>query len=355
MKIQHILLTLLVITCISCKKETIDFTYSPAQPKAGEKVTFVNSSSTGEEWLWRFGDRKVSTSKSPTHTYDAPGTYQVLLMVDNKESQTCTHMITVVDSIPTFVSDHDSLPIHVFEDVVFSAQLFNPNRDSLVCVWTAEPSIAELVQANTQGNNGKWNVYFTQPGQVTITMSITFNGITTTEQRTYTVEDKPATAVLMMNEAGTMSRQRVFVNPARAEEILPLTYAEGQSILAATQDTLQTVNGYTFRLSELKAILPEMTGFRIANGKIYYRTTDGLYISDVMGNNINIIDPRPISAIYTDTYTGINRLYWATATGVYYMPLVDHPQNQFDTNKIELLNEQSDIIRLAVDTTKRLR
>lgn len=346
---------LLLITCISCKKPTIDFTYSPSQPKAGEKVTFMNASSVGEEWLWHFGDRKVSTSKNPSHTYDAPGTYQITLKIDNKESRTCSHMITVVDTVPTFVSDHDSLPMYVFEDVTFSAQLFNPNSDSLYCVWTAQPDIAELVQSDAQGTNGKWNVFFTQPGQVTITMKLTLNDVTTTQQRTYTVEDKPATAVLMMGENNTMLRQRVFLDPARAEKVMPLTYAEGQTILSTMQDTFQTVNGYDYRLSELKTILPEMTGFRVAYGKIYYRTTDGLYISDVKGNNVNIIDPRPISAIYTDTYTGINRLYWATETGVYYMPLIDHPQNQFDTSKIKLLNTQSSILRLAVDTVARLR
>lgn len=342
---------LLLITCISCKKETIDFSYSPSQPKAGEKVTFLNSSSTGEEWLWHFGDRNVTAIKSPTHIYDAPGTYQVTLKIDNKESWTCTHSITIVDTVPTFISDHDSLSIYVFEDVTFSAQVFNPNEDSLDCVWTAEPACAATVRSTDK----TWCVYFTQPGQVTITMNLTLNDVTTTQQRTYMVEDKPTTAVLMMDENNTMLRQRVFLNSTRSEEVLPLTYTEGQTILSATQDTFQTVNGFDFRLSELKTILPEMTGFRIANGKIYYRTTDGLYISDVKGNNINIIDPRPISALYTDTYTGINRLYWATENGVYYMPLIDHPQNMFDNTKIELLNDQSAIVRLAVDTTKRLR
>ena len=109
---------LLVIMCISCKKVTIDFTYSPAQPKAGEKVTFLNVSSVGEEWLWHFGDRDVSSVKSPTHTYTTPGTYQVELKVDNKDSYTCTHMITVVDTVPTYTCDHDSLSIVEFEDVL---------------------------------------------------------------------------------------------------------------------------------------------------------------------------------------------------------------------------------------------
>lgn len=314
-------------------------------------MTFVNSSSTGETWLWNFGDRKVSTSKSPAHTYDAPGTYQVVLKVDDKDSQTCTHVVTVVDTVPTYVCNHDTLPIYVFEDVLFSAMVFNPNNDSITCNWTAQPACAVTVDSTGK----KWKVYFTKAGEVEITMRLTLNGITTTQTRTYSVVDKKGTAVLMKTADNRLLRQRVFIQPTRTEEITTLTYPEGMAIIDAIQDTLQEVNGYTYRLNELKTILPQLEGFRIAYGKIYFRTVDGLYVSDVKGENINMIDPRPISALYTDTYTGINRLYWATQTGVYYMPLVDHPLNQFDNTKIKLLNDQSDIIRIAVDTIARLR
>lgn len=342
---------LLLITCISCKKETIDFTYSPSQPKAGEKVTFLNTSSVGEEWLWKFGDGDMTGSKSPTHTYKAPGTYLVSLKIDDKESRTISHSITIVDTVPCFLSDHDTLSIRAFEDVTFMAQVFNPNSDDIICYWTAEPACTAVIDSTDK----KWKVYFTRSGKVDITMNLTLNDVTTVLTRSYTVEDKPTTALLMMDKKQQMTRQRVFVNPARSEEITPLTYSEGQSILQSMQDTLQTVNGYTYRLSELQTIVPEMIGFRIAYGKIYYRTDAGLYISDVMGNYINTICPEPVGAVFTDTYTGANRLYWATSDGVYYMPLVDHPMNQFDIEKIDLLNEQADVIRLAVDIVARLR
>ncbi len=342
---------LLLLTLMSCKKVTIDFTYSPNQPKAGEKVTFVNASSKGDEWLWRFGDLAVSSSKSPTHVYSAPGTYQVTLRVDDKDKYMCTHMITIVDTIPSYVSDHDSLTLYAFEDVTFSAQVYNPKNDSVILHWTAQPAYAVTVDSTGMD----WKVYFAQAGKVEVTMELTLNGKTTTQTRSYTVVDKKTTAVLMQDNAGAMLRQRVFFAPDRAEEVLELTYAEGKEVLANMQDTLQMVNGYTYRLSELKAILPEMLGFRIAYGKVYFRTPDGLYIAGVQGDNINVIDSHPVSALYTDTYTGTNRLYWASATGVHYMPLVDHPLNQFDTTKIATLNNRSNILRLAVDTTYRYR
>ena len=69
---------------MACKKIDVDFSYSPDQPKAGEKVTFTNLSTGGEEWAWTFGDGGTSTLKSPTYTYKNPGTYTVTLKVDGK-------------------------------------------------------------------------------------------------------------------------------------------------------------------------------------------------------------------------------------------------------------------------------
>ena len=340
-----------MLMCISCKKATTEFTFTPAQPKAGEVVTFVNSSSDGETWLWRFGDHNVSGAKSPTHKYDAPGTYQVTLTVDNKDSRVCSHMITVIDTIPTFISDHDTLPIQVFEDVTFRSQVFNPKNDAIDYLWTIEPS--QYTTVDSTGN--KWQIYFTKAGNYTTTMRLTLNGVTTEVQHHYTINDRSLPALLLLDSDNNFHRQRLLFEEERAEEVTPLTYQEGRHILLTTQDTLQTINGQVFRLSELKQILPDMLGFRIAYGKVYYRTQEGLYLANLQGDYINPITDTPVTALYTDTYTGANRLYWATETGVYYMPLVDHPMNQFDRSKIALINNRNNITRLAVDTIKRLR
>lgn len=48
---------------------------------AGIPVLFQNRSNGGSSYLWDFGDGQTSTDANPVHTYAAPGTYQVKLIV----------------------------------------------------------------------------------------------------------------------------------------------------------------------------------------------------------------------------------------------------------------------------------
>lgn len=62
-----------------------DFTASPRTGTAPLSVNFSDASiGAPTSWLWDFGDGGSSTSSSPTHVYDAPGTYSVTLTVANE-------------------------------------------------------------------------------------------------------------------------------------------------------------------------------------------------------------------------------------------------------------------------------
>ena len=112
---------MLCCALMACKKNSIDFSYSPETPRAGETVTFSNLSTSGEEWEWTFGDGSTATLKSPTHVYKKPGTYRVVLKVDKKTSWTATKEITVFDTVPTFVCE-DSV-FTIYTDYTFTANV----------------------------------------------------------------------------------------------------------------------------------------------------------------------------------------------------------------------------------------
>ncbi len=73
-----------------------DFSFSPAEPKVGDTIQFVDLSQDPDgyivSWGWDFGDGLTcppecdsGDHRNPTHHYDAPGTYTVVLTVIDNE------------------------------------------------------------------------------------------------------------------------------------------------------------------------------------------------------------------------------------------------------------------------------
>lgn len=330
---------------------------TPTHPRAGETVTFTNTSSSGDDWFWRFGDAAVSTAKSATHVYKAPGTYLVTLQADKdkKKNRIASHNITIVDTIPTFASDYEDKEISIFNDITFTAQVYNPNFYDQKFVWSIEGVGYEVVDSTM----GTYKVYFTTRGTAKIKMHLEQHGQSWDTTRVYEVDNREGQALLMLDKNKTYLRQRLFYNfleheiQERAEAVSPLTYQEGMDILDKVQDTIQEYNGRTFKLSELQEILPSMIGFRLGRNKVYFRTEDGFYVANLNGQHLQPICGEPVSAVVVDDVTGAERVYWATAEAVYFMPLVEQIDNKFDSDKIEVINLQPEVMRLAIDTTLR--
>ncbi|MEQ1745364.1 MAG: S8 family serine peptidase [Saprospiraceae bacterium] len=64
-------------------------------------VTFSNTSTYSESYLWNFGDGNSSTESNPVHTYAQPGTYTVTLTASN--SCTTTNSTRTLSLLLTFV------------------------------------------------------------------------------------------------------------------------------------------------------------------------------------------------------------------------------------------------------------
>ncbi len=329
---------------MACNRISVDFTYSPEQPRAGQAVAFTNKASDGEKWNWTFGDGSTSTSKSPSHTYKQPGTYTVVLQVDEKSSLTRTREVTVYDTIPNF-SCSDST-IQVFEDITFTALVYNPYGYTVSYEWTIDGNrqYTQLSETNTAAT---YKVYFNQAGsgEQTVRLRVVLNGDTTDIEHGYEIADVATKAVLM--RADKDYAQRIF--GTRSEPAAATENAEQIAQLNTAQDTVQVFNDSTFTLSGLAATFPGIKGFRIANRKIYYRT-DGLYVANINGANQVAIDPLATQAICVDVVD--NRLYWAVADSVRYMPLVGTENNRFTTTPTTL-NRVQGVTRIAIDQTER--
>ncbi len=88
-------------TCPAPEAPIADFTWSPAQPRAGQVVQFTDQSAGGPtSWQWDFGlpsANDVSTAQNPTFTYSSEGTFTVTLTASNcKGSSTKQKQISVL-------------------------------------------------------------------------------------------------------------------------------------------------------------------------------------------------------------------------------------------------------------------
>lgn len=335
----YILLTL-CCALIACKKIDVDFSYSPTEPRAGQAVTFSNLSTGGEDWAWTFGDGGTSTTKSPTYTYKNPGTYIITLKVDDKKSLTCTKEITVYDTIPTFVASDSTFEI--FRDYTFTANVYNPYSYTVTYEWSLPLNTPYATVTSSSMDGASLTLYFTKAmTEAPIWLNVIMNGDTTHIEKTFSVANRETNSVLFRNTDGDY-RQRIFGQ--RAETVHPDQTAT--PLLDAVQDTAQTYNGKDFRLSELQTIFPELRGFKIANRKIYYRTTNGLWVALLDGTCPVQIETADCSAMMIDLVD--NRIYWAVADEVRYMPLIGSDNNQFVTEP-KVINSLQGVTKIAVD------
>lgn len=95
-------------------------------------------------WLWYFGDGATSTEQSPTHSYGAPGTYDVCLIVCN--------VIGLCDTLCREIEIKSVSTINPLESESSSVRIFpNPTQDYLVLSLQNYPASVSLRIFDMQG------------------------------------------------------------------------------------------------------------------------------------------------------------------------------------------------------------
>lgn len=330
---------------VGCKKVSVDFTYSPKEPKAGEKITFTNHSSAGEKWAWNFGDYSTSISKNPSKVYKKPGTYLVTLMVDSAKYNTCSQSITVYDTVPTFVASTDSI-CH-YQNVTLTANIYNPFKYTLSYQWVL-PTNCVLHSGSLTSSSIV--VYFKSPlvedsVQLTIKQGDTTHPTIT---KKYIIHETKAPAILMKCSSANF-RQRMIDNRM---DTVRVCLEEDNRLLDQTTDTSVSYNDSVFSANNMSNIFPTLDVLRLQIDamaqKWYITTKDGLFVANFSGQDLVRIDADATGALHVDALRSM--LYWATPDGLKAMPLVKSKNNQFSTTPI-LYNSISDIDRIVVNNT----
>ena len=301
-------------------------------------------SENGEEFEWDFGDNVTATSTSTNHSYKKAGTY-IATLTETKSKKKCSHTITVVDSVPNFACD--SSVIRYYEPVVFRAKVYNPFKHTLRYAWEIDTERAFLTSKSLTADT--ICVVFTRHDEpVHVAVTIYDNEVPTRIEQSFAVQDVAAPALLTLSDE-TAYRQRTYGDYIEsAEEAL---YPEAAQLLHAVQDTMAVYGDTTFYLSKLQ--MPSLTiqGFMVdaVARKIYFRA-NGLYVANINLSNVVCLCSEPVTAICVDNNT--SRIYYATANGVSFLPLIYQASNINPYIPI-VVNTLPSVTKLAIDATNR--
>ena len=383
-------MAVLCLLMAACKEKEVIFTYSPEEPRAGQTITFTNSTAEGEKWEWNFGDGTTSSAKSPSKVYKRAGTYSVVLTVDGKKSRRLTKTLTVVDTIPQITLVDDSI-VHFLTPVKLRMSAYDPYRYDRLYYWLLSDDV-DLVEGELED---EYVTVVFKYHDVAIPVGCLFtlgDDVYECEEAFY-VKDTTAVA-LYMQTAEHIYCQRTFeygeetpvvcANVWDASQIPDYTvyyrltanngtsyhgqlyHTEGHSIyrgqniwtdvthigygltpgqdikgLAWYNDICMIAYGngiYRFRESDIdKGTTPEagailtdvsVNAFAVDSvaRKVYYLTAGGIYVCNMDGSNARLLaDDTDTKALCVDNMMG--RIYWSVGNGVWYLPLVQTPNN----------------------------
>lgn len=303
MKQLHLISIILLTTLlIACNKEDVDFTYSPAAPKAGDTISFTPYGTSAEEWEWDFGDGTSANIANYKKIYKKAGTYTVTLTADNKKSRSVAKQITVLDTIPSFTLLSDSV-LHYMQSATFKALIYNPYNTPISYQW----QIPDKAIATTNLDQNTISIYPTAHDTTfTISLTFTLGSQTNTIQKTFTVNDTPAPALLAINNNGQLLRQRLYNIPQLSngnyiqetpQDITPLNTLFTQTSAMLTQDDIcyiatlnNAIYAYNIQNNTLETIikkspslnntLPLFTDITIQNQFLYFTGPKGIHRID---------------------------------------------------------------------------
>ena len=141
------------------------FGQSDTSVLVGEQVSFSNASLNGPtEFRWFFGDGNVRTEENPRYSWDEPGTYRVLLRVENSAGSDQTQInVTVENPVdpPEAAFSLSTSTVVVGQDIVFTDESTNEPTEWL---WNFERS----GQTTVQNPFRRWET----PGTYTVRLTV---------------------------------------------------------------------------------------------------------------------------------------------------------------------------------------
>jgi PKD repeat protein len=264
----------------------IDFTYSATSLHyvVGEEINFINLSAKGSSWEWNFGDGATSSEKNPVHKYEEPGTYKVVLKVDDTYQVEKKLMISDIVPVVNYTAS-DPVIVYNQTQVTFDVLLENPENKPVEYNWKF-PAGTTGEGINEDGNSSleSPSVVFGSIGSQIVTLSITIEdkNLAPVNVNVKVNYDQPAPTLYYAVKGGNIMSKKLIegINP-EVNNSFDLGYRSGKHPL-----TLQFSGDwlYVFDAGTRFAFVTEPDYLTAGDGEIFVVAHDGSRRESVLEN-----------------------------------------------------------------------
>jgi PKD repeat protein len=176
--------------------------------QVGQPITFSGTGSTIStgsivSYAWNFGDGTTASGEQVTHTYTQPGQYLVTLTVTGSDgvSSTATATLQIVPSGPTAVINAPTSG-QANQVILFDGSSSSSSSGQITSyTWDFGDG--------TTGTGARIRHQYAQPGQYTVSLTVTAsNGTTATATQTIQIQapQQPPTAVISAPDTGVVNQ-----------------------------------------------------------------------------------------------------------------------------------------------------
>ncbi len=194
------------------------FTWAPQAPATAEEVTFTDTSTTqagttitDRSWDLDGDGTEDSDAENPTHTYTAPGTYEVSLTVTNSDAQTdtVTHEVEVPAAKPTANFDYSPATPDVRDVITFEDKSTAAGTATITgWAWNLGDDTTSTAQNPTHT--------YTAMGTFVVSLTVTDSNGETSNAHTEQITVGPATMMYSYPNPASDAATIVYRLPAGA-------------------------------------------------------------------------------------------------------------------------------------------